>query len=239
MGCSFFKTSYQVEAVTATAARPESFEWVNACVLNFNGVQMFYADTDGQVVEAVPTFSKPHSAPHLNFLNRQHNMAPFNYSLDYKTIDFRKHPERYRVGKGEQGVLLVEPYKSEILPYWRFKDPVIAKKSADKIYGLFLDYKRKNDFVGMDMARKFLQMGYTRSRRYANHKSGKKWEGPVPGEKKGVSGAHGRPLLPLVEDAAKAACAEIFREKWHQAKEDETYKELMRAHKEMHEKEHI
>ena len=46
--------------------------------------------------------------------------APFDYNLAFKTIDFRKRPELYRVGKGEQGVLLVEPYKSEILPHWRF-----------------------------------------------------------------------------------------------------------------------
>jgi hypothetical protein len=36
----------------------------------------------------------------------------FDYTLDFKRIDFRKQPELYRVGKGEQGVLLVEPYKS-------------------------------------------------------------------------------------------------------------------------------
>ncbi len=47
--------------------------------------------------------------------------APFDYTLDFKTTDFRQHPELYRVGKGEQGVLLVEPYKGEILPHWRFK----------------------------------------------------------------------------------------------------------------------
>ncbi|MBA2749565.1 MAG: DUF4385 family protein, partial [Tatlockia sp.] len=39
-------------------------------------------------------------------------MIPFDYSLDFKTIDFRDRPDLYRVGKGEQGVLLVEPYKS-------------------------------------------------------------------------------------------------------------------------------
>src|SRR5215213_6788795 len=116
----------------------------------------------------------------------------FDYSLDFKNIDFREHPELYRVGKGEQGVLLVEPYKSEILPYWRFKTPAIAQASAEQIYNLFLQYKDGNDFIGMDMARKFLQMGYTRSRRYANHRSGKKYEGPVPDDKKGQSGAHGR-----------------------------------------------
>lgn len=57
----------------------------------------------------------------------------FDYSLDFDHIDFRKHPELYRIGNGEQGVLLVEPYKSEILPHWRFKTPQIARKSASKI----------------------------------------------------------------------------------------------------------
>src|SRR5215207_9649451 len=100
----------------------------------------------------------------------------FDYSLDFKNIDFRKHPELYRIGKGEQGVLLVEPYKSEILPHWRFKTPAIARRSASKVYKMFLEYKVNGDFVGMDMTRKFLQMGYTRSRRYANHKSGRKYD---------------------------------------------------------------
>src|SRR5581483_4187388 len=101
--------------------------------------------------------------------------SSFDYSLNYKIVNVRSHPELYRIGKGEQGVLLVEPYKSEILPFWRFKTPPIAKESAEKIYQLFLSYKKVDDFVGMDMSRKFLQMGYTRSRRYANHSSGKKY----------------------------------------------------------------
>lgn len=88
-------------------------------------------------------------------------MTPFDYSLDFKTIDFRASPELYQIGKGEQGVLLVEPYKSEILPHWRFKTPEVARASSDKIYHMFLDYLHQDDFVGADMARKFLQMGYT------------------------------------------------------------------------------
>lgn len=36
-------------------------------------------------------------------------------------IDYRSHPELYKVARGEQGVLTVEPYKSEILPHWRFR----------------------------------------------------------------------------------------------------------------------
>ena len=64
----------------------------------------------------------------------------------------------YRIGRGEQGVLTFEPYKSEILPLWRFKTPAIAQKSSSEIYARFLEYDQKVDFVGMDMARKFIQM---------------------------------------------------------------------------------
>lgn len=148
----------------------------------------------------------------------------FDYSLDFKTIDFREHPELYRVGKGEQGVLLVEPYKSEILPHWRFKTPQIARKSASKIYRMFLEYKKAGDFVGMDMARKFLQMGYTRSRRYANHKSGRKY-------KEGT-----REVLDREDDAVKAESARIFYEMWKKAREDTVYLELKKRHRDMYEK---
>jgi hypothetical protein len=37
----------------------------------------------------------------------------FPLSLDFKNTDFKLHPELYRIGVGEQGVPLVEPYKSE------------------------------------------------------------------------------------------------------------------------------
>lgn len=160
--------------------------------------------------------------------------AKFDYSLDYKNLDLRLNPELYRTGVGEQGVLLVEPYKSEILPHWRFKTPAIAKASAEKIHQLFLQYKKQNDFVGMDMARKFLQMGYTRSRRYANHRSGKKYDGPVPAGKKGVSGAHGREVLPQESDPVKAESAAVFYTVWQQVKNDPVYKARLQAHKEQY-----
>ena len=147
----------------------------------------------------------------------------FDYSLDFKNIDFRKQPELYRIGKGEQGVLLIEPYKSEILPHWRFKTPETAKRSANKIYKMFLDYRAKDDFVGMDMARKFLQMGYTRSRRYANHKSGRKY-------KEGT-----KEVLERQEDPIKAESATIFYEKWKKVREDKKYLEFKKQHKERYE----
>ncbi|MCW3062100.1 MAG: hypothetical protein JWQ02_3921 [Capsulimonas sp.] len=143
----------------------------------------------------------------------------FDYSLDYKTIDFREHSELYRVGIGEQGVLMVEPYKSEILPHWRFKTPEIAQKSADEIRALFDRYKAANDFVGMDMARKFLQMGYTRARRYANHPSGRKY---VKGE-----------VAPQAKDCAtseKAESARIFYRIWQSVRDDPEYQRLRAEH---------
>jgi Domain of unknown function (DUF4385) len=56
--------------------------------------------------------------------------SAFDYSLDFKAIDFRERRELNRVGKGEQGVLLAEPYKSELLPHWRFKTVAEATKSS-------------------------------------------------------------------------------------------------------------
>ncbi|MBD0261743.1 MAG: DUF4385 domain-containing protein [Tolypothrix sp. Co-bin9] len=157
----------------------------------------------------------------------------FDYSLDFKNIDFRQHPELYRVGKGEQGVLLVEPYKSEILPHWRFKTPDIARESSEKIYQMFLAYLEQDDFVGADMARKFIQMGYTRSRRYANHKSGRKYKSNPQKEASLEAQLQARKdILPNEVDPLKAQSAAIFKEKWIQAKTNEKYLQLLAKHNE-------
>lgn len=86
----------------------------------------------------------------------------------------------------------------------------------------------------MDMARKFLQMGYTRSRRYANHKSGKKYDGPVPEDKKSQSGAHGRAELPKVADPIKAESAAIFYPVWQKAKNNKIYQKMLQEHKQLY-----
>lgn len=161
-------------------------------------------------------------------LNTEGVSHGFNYSLDFKNTNFREHPELYRIGKGEQGVLIVEPYKSEILPHWRFKTEEIARISAEKIYALFEDYLQKSDFVGADMARKYLQMGFTRARRYANHQGGKKYSKGNIDHTEGLlypysQGSHdkGNPQLPQSADALtneKALAAAVFREYWFKAK---------------------
>lgn len=162
-------------------------------------------------------------------------MADFDYSRDYGSINFRAHPELYRIGRGEQGVLTVEPYKSEILPHWRFATPDAARESSRQILSMFFRYLDAGDFVGADMARKFLQMGFTRARRYANYPGGKKYDGPVPAGKKGQSGAHGRKELPRREDPVKAESARIFKEAWDAAAKDPRYLSLRERHRRRHE----
>ena len=105
-------------------------------------------------------------------------MKEFNYDLDYKSLDFTNEETRelYRIGRGEQGVLLVRPYTDDICAHWRFKTPKIALESAHAIFDMYLDYLEEKDFIGMDMCRKFLEMGFTRSRRQANHHTGKKYD---------------------------------------------------------------
>ena len=105
-------------------------------------------------------------------------MVEFDYKLDFKNLDFTNKEVRklYRIGRGEQGVLLVRPYTDDICQFWKFKTPKIAVKSAEHIYKMYADYRVLKDFIGMDMCRKFLEMGFTRARRYANHKNGKKYK---------------------------------------------------------------
>ena len=105
-------------------------------------------------------------------------MKEFDYDLNYKELNFTDEETRqlYRIGRGEQGVLLVRPYTNDICAHWRFKTPDEAVKSSNKILDMFLDYWLEEDFIGMDMCRKFLEMGFTRARRYANHNSGRKYK---------------------------------------------------------------
>lgn len=126
----------------------------------------------------------------------------------YDGVDLREHPEAYRIGRGEEGVFHAEPYKGELLPLWTFKTVEAARGSAGAIHEKFLAYKAEGDFVGMDVARKYLQMGWTRSRRYAKY----------------VGGRKSRPRE--TEDPEKQRAAETFYEKWRLAAEDEEYLRL-------------
>jgi hypothetical protein len=152
-----------------------------------------------------------------SYLNFNHDKYAWKPDINY-----REHPEFYKVGKGEQGVLTCEPYKSEIGQYWRFKDVEIAEESSEKIYTLFSEYLSHGDFVGADMARKYLQMGFTRARRYANYKGGKKYdkENNYKQLERGTGAAE------------KAAAAAIFYDKWQAAEAIPQYALLKKQWKE-------
>ena len=137
----------------------------------------------------------------------------YQWSAD---IDYRKNPHLYKIGRGQQGVLICQPYKSEIGKHWRFKTPSIALTSATKIYAMFLDYLTMGDFVGCDMAKKYLHMGFTRARRYANHSTGRKWK----------KSANGWDILPQESDwktSLKAQSANIFYRHYVLARENKDY----------------
>lgn len=147
----------------------------------------------------------------------------FNYDRDFSQIDFRQSPEQYQIGVGEQGVFHVQPYKSELLPLWKFATPEDARQSSEAIFHKYLQYKEAGEFVGMDMARKYLQMGWTRSRRYANHRGGRKRD------------AEGNAIESPGEDPIKAESARIFRLKLDQVRADLEYQKMAREHRQKHE----
>ena len=137
-------------------------------------------------------------------------------------INYRDDPHLYNIGRGQQGVLLCEPYKSEICAHWRFKTVPEAIESSKKILNMFYEFLAAGDFVGADMSKKFLHMGFTRSRRYANHRDGKKY-------------AKDGSVLPQEPDAMtceKAQSAIIFREAWKEARENELYLKMKKQFKE-------
>jgi|TARA_R100000152_G_C6637209_1_gene82964 hypothetical protein len=139
-------------------------------------------------------------------------------------IDYRKNPHLYKIGRGQQGVLICQPYKSELHPLWKFKTPEIAYESAEKIYFMFNCYLQHDDFVGADMAKKYLHMGFTRSRRYWNHSSGKKWTNN--GEWK---------VLPYDRTEQRFYDSSlIFQKYWKMARTDKKYLEMKKQHRRQH-----
>lgn len=129
-------------------------------------------------------------------------------------VDFREEPERYRVGRGEQGVFKVEPYKSELLPAWGFADPETAEAAVDELLDRFEGYRDADDFVGMDLARKYVRMGYTRAMRYARYPGGRKYDDD--GEEREAE---------EWADEAKREAAEVFADALRRIEADEGYAE--------------
>ena len=149
-------------------------------------------------------------------------MKEFDYNINYKNIMFTPNDRRYRIGRGEQGVLLVRPYTDDICKHWRFKTPEEAVVSSIKILHMYHTYKVEEDFVGMDMCRKFLEMGFTRARRYANHKDGKKYDAK----------GNIKPQEPDALTSLKARSARIFKEVRDRVTSDPIYQKMRKLWRE-------
>ncbi len=87
------------------------------------------------------------------------NIIEQDYEHD---INYRKNPMLYEYSEDCRGMYICRPYKEELLPNWKFLNAEAAKISAEAIYRDFLSYLKDRDFVGSDIARKYLQAGSTK-----------------------------------------------------------------------------
>jgi hypothetical protein len=140
-------------------------------------------------------------------------------------LDFRAHPERYRYTADERGAFKIEPYKGELLDLWTISDLDGAREAVSAIRAQFERYRADRDFVGMDMARKYLQMGWTRALRYAKYPGGQKYERREDGTR--------------VErdprewyDEEKREIAGVYRDALDRVREDDVYLTLRERHRE-------
>lgn len=151
-------------------------------------------------------------------------------SLPYDEVDwsrnYREEPEEYVIGRGQFGVLKYQPYKDEILPNWKYKNKTVAAESSKTILSMFYEYLNERDFVGADMAKKYLHMGFTRSMRYAKYPGGQKYDDS--GKEKT---AHGPDTTGKWADPNKRAAALQFKPAWDEARTNKQYKKLKSLHK--------
>jgi hypothetical protein len=139
-------------------------------------------------------------------------------SLVVDETDVRENPDAYEVGRGEHGAFAFQPYKDELLDLWGIKSEAEAEEAAAAIHERFREYRDAGDFPGMDMARKYLQMGWTRSLRYAKYPGGRKYDD---------DGTEREPQEWY--DAEKRRISLIYREHLDAVREDETYREAREA----------
>lgn len=134
--------------------------------------------------------------------------------------------------RGEIGVLSYS-FSKLLVKHWRFATPALALISAKWLLAHFkseLISKRKisrnERFIRCDLCRKFLLMGVTRSMRYYNHKSGRKWAYKIVNNKKIW---HILPSNKYTKDPIKLKSAKIFKEYHVRAWKNKQY-QVLRAY---------
>lgn len=165
------------------------------------------------------------SAKHPDLSTSSRLKSPPPTPLPTPALDSSSLRNNYEIGRGETGVLTFEPYKSLILPYWAFRTVPVARNSSQILWAIFASYVKRRDFVGADMARKFIQMGMTRARRYANHKGGRKYDRGTGRELARWSGGDETEVGKRRE---KEEASEIFKAVWRRCIDDDKYQALKR-----------
>jgi hypothetical protein len=60
---------------------------------------------------------------------------------DPRDIDYRAHPELYKILRGEMNVFKTQPYSDELKVLWRFKDEATARRSSGELYERFEGFR--------------------------------------------------------------------------------------------------
>ena len=72
-----------------------------------------FSITTAVLLVAFKEMSQMKKPTYVGFKHKEYKWKP--------DIDYRKNPHLYEIGRGQQGVLICQPYKSELHPLWRFK----------------------------------------------------------------------------------------------------------------------
>ena len=80
---------------------------------------------------------------------------------DHNT-NYEEKPLMYEFTEDCSGMYTCEPYKTELLKNWKFTSLDAAITSSKDLLEMFENYVASGDFVGADLARKFLQAGSIR-----------------------------------------------------------------------------
>ncbi|KAK5199575.1 hypothetical protein LTR92_000115 [Exophiala xenobiotica] len=144
---------------------------------------------------------------------KEKSLVPPDTPLDTPALKDKDLSFSYSIARGEMGVLSV----------------AIAQKSSEILWDIFQSYVDRGDLVGADMTRKFIQMGMTRARRYANHKGGRKYDkgsgsGSGSGEKLELEKWTGDDVDGKRKEKEEAS--EIFKAYWRRCIASEEYGRL-------------
>lgn len=90
--------------------------------------------------------------------------APGGWSDDTRARVSRHAP----VAPPKSSSRLLEPYRSQMSPHWRYKTPELARESAERLYAMFEAYLLADDLMGAQMACRLLGMGARRARAYGS-----------------------------------------------------------------------